>query len=124
MAKSKSSNLSLLPPGKWPEGENPVVVTRSLYVAGHRLGGGRNVCPNYGRGLRMLILVTTAPGHLEQREAVRGTWGKIALRRDIGFAFFVGMATSPKENQLVELENQIYGDIIQVRFSSICLDLC
>ena len=74
----------------------------------------KDICPNQGAGMKLLILVTTAPSHGKQREAVRGTWGHVAFRRDVGFAFMVGTSTNPQDNQAVEAENLIYGDVIQV----------
>lgn len=97
------------------EEENPSVVTRSLYQPGHRMPP-KNICPNQGYGMKLLILVTTAPGHAKQREAVRGTWGHVAFRRDVGFAFMVGRSKNAQENRLVDEENLIYGDIIQVEY--------
>jgi len=93
--------------------ENPSVPTHTLYRSGHRMPPN-DICPNHGAGMKLLILVTTAPAHGKQREAVRGTWGHVAFRRDVGFAFMVGASTNPQDNQSVEAENQIYGDIIQV----------
>ena len=94
--------------------ENPSVLTRSLYVAGHRLMANNNLCPEHGLRLRLLILVTTAPGHFKQREAVRGTWGHVALRNDVALAFMVGVSQVDTDNRLLAVENLIYGDIIQV----------
>jgi hypothetical protein len=95
------------------EEENLPVLTRSLYQAGHYLPP-KDVCPEQGEGMKLMILVTTAPGHAAQREAVRSTWGHVAFRRDVGMAFMVGTSKNHSENSLIEQENFIYGDIIQV----------
>lgn len=95
--------------------ENPSVPTHTLYRAGHKMPP-KDICPNGGAGMKLLILVTTAPSHGKQREAVRGTWGHVAFRRDVGFAFMVGISANAKDNQAVEAENQIYGDVIQGNF--------
>lgn len=95
------------------EEENLPVLTRTLYNAGHYLPP-KDVCPEQGEGMKLMILVTTAPGHAAQREAVRSTWGHVAFRRDVGLAFMVGTSKNHSENMLVERENIIYGDIIQV----------
>ncbi|XP_057376217.1 uncharacterized protein LOC130697316 [Daphnia carinata] len=97
------------------EEENLPVLTRSLYQAGHYLPP-KDVCPEQGEGMKLMILVTTAPGHAAQREAVRSTWGHVAFRRDVGMAFMVGTSKNQSENMLVQQENFIYGDIIQGRF--------
>lgn len=104
------------------EEENPPVVTRMLYQPGHRMPL-KNICPNQGYGMKLLILVTTAPGHAKQREAVRGTWGHVAFRRDVGFAFMVGRSKNAQENRLVEEENLVYGDVIQVQPAAVAISL-
>lgn len=103
------------PETKVVEYENPSVPTHTLYRSGHRMPP-KDICPNQGAGMKLLILVTTAPSHGKQREAVRGTWGHVAFRRDVGFAFMVGTSTNPQDNQAVEAENLIYGDVIQGNF--------
>lgn len=68
-----------------------------------------------------MILITTAPGHVAQRFAVRSTWGgHAALRLDTGLAFMVGTSKDPNENLLIAQENLIYGDIIQVCLFNSC----
>lgn len=99
---------------KLREEENPLVITRQLYEPGHVLPP-KDVCPDQGEGMKLMVLITTAPSHTAQREAVRSTWGHVAFRRDVGMAFMVGTSKDPRENELVTLENLIYGDIIQVR---------
>ena len=98
--------------------ENLPVLTSSLYQAGHYLPP-KDVCPEQGEGMKLMILVTTAPGHAAQREAVRSTWGHVAFRRDVGMAFMVGTSKNQSENLLIQQENFIYGDVIQVTFLSL-----
>ena len=100
---------------KSTEEENPSVVTKLLYEPGHVLPP-KDVCPEQGEGMKLMILITTAPGHMAQRDAVRSTWGHVAFRRDVGMAFMVGMSNDQRANELVALENLVYGDIIQVSF--------
>lgn len=99
--------------GKLRELENPLVETKLLYEPGH-IQPPKDVCPDRGEGLKLMILITTAPSHTAQREAVRSTWGHVAFRRDVGMAFMVGTSKDPRENELIAMENFIYGDIIQV----------
>lgn len=113
-ASAPASALASVP----APGENPPVTTSLLYVAGHRLNG-HDVCPDDGAGVRLLVLVTTAPSHAQARRDVRGTWGHMALRRDVAFAFFVGVAADEADNRAVAQENELYGDIIQVRRPSL-----
>ncbi len=93
--------------------ENPLVTVGELYEEGHN-PPLKNVCPNQGDGMKLMILVTSAPGHFGLRKAVRYTWGNIADRLDTGMAFIVGLSTNDSMNKLVEEENSMYGDIIQV----------
>lgn len=98
---------------KTVEEENPPIMTKLLYQPGHVLPP-KDVCPERGEGMKLMILITTAPSHVAQRDAVRSTWGHVAFRRDVGLAFMVGMPKDQRENELVALENLVYGDIIQV----------
>jgi hypothetical protein len=104
---------------KAKEIENPPIITRNLYQSGHILPP-KDVCPERGEGMKLMILITTAPSHVTQRFSVRSTWGHVALRRDTGLAFMVGMSKDPNENKLIAQENLIYGDIIQVSFLICC----
>lgn len=110
---SSSKVVPVPAPPSPPAYENPPVITKALYVKGHSLPA-KDVCPSKGDGLKLMILVTTAPSHAAQREAVRSTWGHVAFRRDVGMAFFVGTSADPHDNQIIAQENLVYGDIIQV----------
>lgn len=111
--RMNSVSKEQLQPKVGSEEENLPVLTRSLYQTGHYLPP-KDVCPEQGEGMKLMILVTTAPGHAAQRDAVRSTWGHVAFRRDVGMAFMVGTSKNQSENLLIEQENFIYGDIIQV----------
>ncbi|XP_014428765.1 beta-1,3-galactosyltransferase 5-like [Pelodiscus sinensis] len=66
----------------------------------------------------LVLLVTSAPGQLEARMAIRQTWGKhrlVAGKRIVTY-FLLGITT--KESDLIEIifESQKYRDIIQKDF--------
>ena len=113
VVRMNSVSKEQLQPKVGSEEENLPVLTSSLYQTGHYLPP-KDVCPEQGEGMKLMILVTTAPGHAAQRDAVRSTWGHVAFRRDVGMAFMVGTSKNQSENLLIEQENFIYGDIIQV----------
>ncbi|KAG7312623.1 hypothetical protein JYU34_000940 [Plutella xylostella] len=93
--------------------DSRVIFTRDVYEAGHSQPHPER-CAARGAGLRLLILVTSAPDHAAAREAVRLTWGHAALRRDIGFAFVLGSLDSRHEAKAdaIRAEDELYGDII------------
>lgn len=94
--------------------DNPLVTVGELYEEGHN-PPLKDVCPNQGKGMKLMILVTSSPGHFGLRKAVRYTWGNIADRLDTGMAFIVGLSKNDSMNKLLEEENLVYGDIIQVK---------
>ncbi|XP_043244310.1 beta-1,3-galactosyltransferase 5-like isoform X2 [Amphibalanus amphitrite] len=88
---------------------------RSRLEPGFRIANGGR-CPERGRDLRLVILITTAPGHQRQRKAIRLTWGgSVAQRRDVTLLFFLGRAAEPHQSAVDE-EQQTYGDIVQGNF--------
>ncbi len=91
-----------------------VVLAGNIYQAGYYQLPIKDVCPSNGIGTKLMIIVTTAPSHVAKREAVRFTWGQVALRPDIGLAFLIGTSVNQTENLLIKEENMMYGDIIQV----------
>ncbi|KAB7505308.1 Beta-1,3-galactosyltransferase 5 [Armadillidium nasatum] len=74
------------------------------------------VCPNNGRDLKVLILITTAPDHEKHRNAIRMTWGHFALRKDIALGFMVGRTSRGDVQSVIDKENERYGDIIEANF--------
>ena len=88
---------------------------RSRLQPGFRIANGEQ-CPERGRHMRLVILITTAPAHQRQRKAIRLTWGgAVAQRRDVALLFFLGR-TGETEQADVDHEQQTYGDIVQGNF--------
>lgn len=48
------------------------------------------ICPNDGQDIRLVILISSAPGHFSSRDAIRLTWGHYAQRLDVSIAFIIG----------------------------------
>jgi len=48
------------------------------------------VCPNDGLDIRLVILITSAPGHFSARDAIRLTWGHYSQRVDVSIGFLIG----------------------------------
>ncbi|CAG9101447.1 unnamed protein product [Plutella xylostella] len=96
-----------------PPRDSRVIFTSDVYEAGHSQPHAER-CTAWGAGLRLLILVPSAPDHAAAREAVRLTWGHAALRRDIGFAFILGSLDTRDEAKAdaIRAEDELYGDII------------
>ncbi|KAF7277789.1 hypothetical protein GWI33_009207 [Rhynchophorus ferrugineus] len=62
----------------------------------------------------LLILVTSAPGHTENRLNIRSTWG--FPRKDIKLVFVLGMFADEQLEEEIEMESKLHGDIIQGNF--------
>lgn len=114
-----SANRSTAPPSGAPATSPPpattrrdprVVLVRDVYAAGHSRPHPE-LCPALGARLRLLVLVTSAPGHAAARDAVRLTWGHFAARADVAVAFVLG-APPPALAAAIEAEDALYGDVI------------
>jgi hypothetical protein len=47
-----------------------VLATKDLYESGHDIPNAE-LCPEFGAGLKLLILITSAPSHIDARNAIR-----------------------------------------------------
>ena len=74
------------------------------------------MCPNNGRDLKVVVLITTAPDHERHRTAVRQTWGHFSMRKDVTMAFVVGRTNKPEVQNIIDKENTFFGDVIQANF--------
>ncbi|XP_074872958.1 beta-1,3-galactosyltransferase 4 [Carettochelys insculpta] len=66
----------------------------------------------------LLVMVASAPGHVAQRQVVRGTWGgaRWAGGRPVRTLFALGVPSSGEEQAQLEQEAQRHGDLVQGRF--------
>lgn len=113
-ATKESVVQRVLPPVQKIKKQGQGIKTKDLYVAGFNIPCV-DLCPKLGDGLKILILVTSAPDHSEARSAIRQTWGHYNLRNDMAIAFVVGIG-SESGNEIVSEESTLYGDIIQGNF--------
>ncbi|XP_045519493.1 beta-1,3-galactosyltransferase 5-like [Pieris brassicae] len=81
-----------------------------IYEAGHERPHPE-LCPALGAHVKVLIMVTSAPGHARARDAIRLTWGHFAARRDVAFAFALGRPPSALRPAL-DAEDALYGDLV------------
>ncbi|XP_005084909.1 beta-1,3-galactosyltransferase 4 [Mesocricetus auratus] len=102
------SLASLLPV---PASPGPPLALPRLLISNPQACGGPGPPPF------LLILVCTAPEHLNQRNAIRGSWG--AIREARGFRvqtlFLLGEATGPHVADLAS-ESAAHKDILQASF--------
>lgn len=86
-----------------------------IYEAGH-IDVNAQICPDLGKNIKLLIIVTSAPSHDSARLAVRETWGHFAIRKDVAIAFMLGTTSNESYVQKIEKEQEIYGDVIKGKF--------
>ena len=70
-----------------------------------------DLCPDFGQHLKLIILITSAPNHVEARKAIRQTWGHFRMRKDVSMAFVLGRSLKGNESYIKD-ENSLYEDII------------
>lgn len=63
-----------------------------------------------------MIVIMSAPTHIEGRTAIRQTWGHYGQRRDIGVVFIIGATADPKFELNLQREQDMYGDIVRGNF--------
>lgn len=86
-----------------------------IYEAGH-LESDLEICKNKGIDLKLLIMITSAPGHDSNRMAIRETWGHFSIRKEVAIAFMLGSTSNKEINASLSKENLIYGDLIRGNF--------
>lgn len=91
------------------------VLTKDVYNAGHIIPNPE-LCPDLGKDMKLLVLITSSPDHAEPRMAIRQTWGHFGQRKDIGVAFVLGASKINQVNDAIKTETDVYGDIIQAKF--------
>lgn len=106
VSRNKSKNRSSIP------------LLQDLYESGHQTDTAQTerLCPQQGKELKLLILVISAPSHLDARLAIRQTWGHFGIRRDVTMAFLLGRITNSTLNAALKQENFIYDDLILGNF--------
>ncbi|XP_053699368.1 lactosylceramide 1,3-N-acetyl-beta-D-glucosaminyltransferase-like isoform X2 [Sabethes cyaneus] len=95
-----------------------VVKTTDIYERGHMNDSGsiKNICPNNGSDINLLILITSAPTHREQRLSIRQSWGHYGIRRDISIGFILGRTQDQRIEDQLSAENYMYSDLIRGNF--------
>ncbi|ENN74230.1 beta-1,3-galactosyltransferase 5 [Dendroctonus ponderosae] len=86
-----------------------------IYEAGH-IDVSSDVCADLGKGVKLLVAITSAPSHDSAREAIRKTWGSFASRKDVAIAFMLGSIANETINKKLDEEQTLYGDIIRGKF--------
>lgn len=107
VASSAASNNTITSSDRTEQG----ILTRYIYESGFDIANVE-LCPDLGRNLQLLVLITSAPSHKDARMAIRQTWGHYSQRSDVNTAFLLG---STKDKQLTKDlldEHKLYGDLI------------
>ncbi|EEZ97677.1 beta-1,3-galactosyltransferase 5 [Tribolium castaneum] len=116
VANSSSEAPTVTTTNSTPPDLTPRVAAEVLYEAGH-VDFGPQICPDFGRDLKLLIAITSAPGHESARMAIRETWGHFAIRNDVAVAFMLGLISNETVNAKIEKEQDLYGDLIRGKFT-------
>lgn len=95
-----------------------VIKTKDIYEKGHMNDQTSisNICPQKGADVNLLILVTSAPTHREQRLSIRQSWGHYGIRRDISIGFMLGRTQDQRIEDQLSAENYMYSDLIRGNF--------
>ncbi|XP_029177621.1 beta-1,3-galactosyltransferase 1-like [Nylanderia fulva] len=90
-------------------------LARAIYEAGHTVPIAER-CPNLGKDMELVVIIMSAPTHLEARTAIRQTWGHFGQRRDMSVLFMLGTTLDPKVEAILRKEQNMYNDVIRGRF--------
>ncbi|XP_035699477.1 beta-1,3-galactosyltransferase 1-like [Branchiostoma floridae] len=71
-----------------------------------------------GEDVFLVVVVTSAPGHVKQRDAIRQTWGNenILPHKNVKVLFALGRSDNPQVENAVQREVRTFQDIIQEEF--------
>ncbi len=64
----------------------------------------------------LLIYVHSAPQNFKRRQSLRDTWLRRSMFKTIRVVFMMGYSSDKKVREKLELESNIYGDIVQEDF--------
>ncbi|XP_021707832.1 beta-1,3-galactosyltransferase 5 isoform X2 [Aedes aegypti] len=117
-SKNVTSTVKAIPAKPADVTTEKVVKTKDIYERGHMDDPSTitNICPNKGSDVNLLILVTSAPTHREQRLSIRQSWGHYGIRRDISIGFVLGRTMDQRIEDQLSAENYMYSDIIRGNF--------
>ncbi|XP_015602344.1 beta-1,3-galactosyltransferase 5 [Cephus cinctus] len=88
---------------------------RAIYQSGHTVSIPEK-CPNFGKDMQLVIIVMSAPSHVEARTAIRQTWGHFGQRRDVSILFMLGATSDVRIERILVHEQLMYGDVIRGNF--------
>lgn len=88
---------------------------RAIYEFGHTVSVPER-CPNEGEDMDLVVIVMSAPTHLEARTAIRQTWGHFGQRSDMSVLFMLGTTLDSTVEAILRKEQHMYNDVIRGRF--------
>lgn len=74
------------------------------------------ICPKFGKDTKLLLAVISAPSHKDHRRHIRRTWGHFSTRKDVSLMFLIGSSSDKSHNRYIDVENDLYDDVIRVNF--------
>jgi hypothetical protein len=92
-----------------------MVKVKDLYEAGFS-HPKPELCLMDGMDVQLLIIIISAPSHFNHRKAIRLTWGHYTLRSDVAIAFLLGRTDDEDVKKKMELEMNLYDDILLANF--------
>ncbi|XP_037083580.1 beta-1,3-galactosyltransferase 5-like [Pollicipes pollicipes] len=103
------------PAGSNSTGNGPLM-TRDYYEPGFRIASD-TLCPHHGAGVKVMMMVQSAPGNAEIRQVLRKTWAKPAIEReDVVLGFLLARTNDSAVQAAIQRESDTFGDIIQASF--------
>lgn len=82
----------------------------------HSICNTSSVSNNTMDGVDLLIYIHSAPSNFKNRIIIRETWGKRALFPQIRLVFMLGSTRDQEVSDKVNMESEIYHDIVQQNF--------
>ena len=81
----------------------------------YTINPGHDVC-GLQADIFLLIYVHTSPSYLKRRLAIRETYSRRSVFRDIRIVFMMGLTNDSKLAELLSLEANTYADIVQANY--------
>ena len=87
----------------------------NLFNYNFTINPGHDIC-DLNADIFLLIYVHTSPSYLKRRLAIRETYSRRSMFRDIRIVFMMGLTNDSKSADLLRLEANTYADIVQADY--------
>ncbi|XP_015599136.1 beta-1,3-galactosyltransferase 1-like [Cephus cinctus] len=91
------------------------MLIRNIYSPGHSVSIPEK-CPEFGKRMKLVVIILSDPIHYTARKAIRETWGLFGHRKDVSVLFMLGITTDIYLERKLKHEQEVFADIVRGNF--------